>query len=170
MSVKVIINRDDEWTALACAIRRISEIHGSPDHESRYDKRLSFHEYIGQVSESIAAEIAVARWLGFKDFNPNDSKFKKTADIGSQFEVKWTKWDQGSLIIQDNDRNQDIAILATGRSPVFKLIGWIPISIAKNKQWRRSDQPTFWVEQYHLHPMENLRRSEYGKNALSMQG
>lgn len=170
MPVAQTITRDEEWTALACAIKRIAQIHGNPDHNSRFDKKLSWFDYVAQIAESIGAEIAVAKWLGITTFDPNESHFKKTADIGSHFEVKWTRWESGALIIGDNDRNQDIAILCTGKSPNYVIRGWIPVTIAKNKQWRRADQPTFWVDQYHLHPMENLRRSDYGKAALHMQG
>ena len=164
------ITRKDEWLSVACAIERIAEINGSPDHSSRFDKKISFQEYIAQMAESVGAEIAVAHYLGIKDFDPRQSRFKKTADVGSQFEVKWTKWEAGALIIGDNDRNQDIAILCTGRSPHFVIRGWIPVSIAKDKRWRRQDQPTFWVDQYHLRPIENLRRSSYGEAALHLQG
>ena len=168
MQPKVTITGEQEWSALHCAIDRIREINGQPDHSSRFDRKLSFHEYVAQVAESIAAEYAVAKYLGIEDFDPWASKFKKTADIGSQFEVKWTRWEQGAMIIGDNDRRQDIAILCTGRSPNFVIRGWLPIAIAMDKKWRRSDQPTYWIDQYNLHPMENLKRSEYGKNALPM--
>lgn len=168
MSVKQSISRDEEWTALACAIRRITEIKGNPDHGSRYDKKLSWFDYVAQIAESIGAEIAVAKWLGIESFNPNDSHFKKTADVGSHFEVKWTRWDSGAMIIYDNDRNQDIAILCTGKSPDYLIRGWLPVAMAKDKKWRRSDQPTFWVDQYNLHPMENLLRSDHGKAAIHL--
>ena len=99
MQMKQSITRDDEWTALACAIRRISEIKGNPDHGSRYDKKLSWFDYVAQVAESIGAEIAVAKWLGYDNFDPNASRFKETADIGSKFEVKWTRWESGSASV-----------------------------------------------------------------------
>jgi len=168
-AMKMKITRLQEWNSLACAIKRISEIDASPSHSSRYDTKLSFHEYMAQISESIGAEYAVARYLGYEDFNPLDSKFKATADVGAIFEVKWTKYDAGSLIIYDSDRNCDIAILVTGRSPNYVIKGWIPVAVAKDKRWRRVDQPTYWVEQYNLHPIENLRRSSYGETTLQMQ-
>lgn len=170
MPVTQTITHEDEWVAMACAIKRVVRIDGRADHPTRFDRKLSFYEYIAQVAESVGAEIAVAKWLGIENFDPNESEFKKTADVGSQFEVKWTKWEQGALIIGDRDRKQDIAILCTGRSPNYVIRGWIPVAIAKDKKWRRADQPTFWVDQYNLHPMENLKRSDYGKAALHMQG
>jgi hypothetical protein len=123
-----------------------------------------------ETAESIGAEYAVAKYFGIADFSAADSRFKRTADVGSIIEVKWTKYDSGSLIIYDTDRSTDIAILVTGKSPNYYLKGWIPIAVAKNQKWRRRDQPTYWVEQYHLHPIENLRRSSHGEATLPMQG
>lgn len=120
------------------------------------------------MAESICAEIVVARYFGNKDFKPTVNGFKNEADVGSRIEVKWTKYDSGALIIGDTDRNSDIAVLVTGKSPVYEIRGWIPVSIAKDQRWRRRDNPTFWVEQYNLHPIENLRRSSHGDAALSM--
>lgn len=168
--MKMKISHEDEWTAAKVAIERVEEIEGKPDHVSRYNKNLSFHDYICEIAESVGAEIAVAKYFGISDFNPRASRFKRTADVGSIIEVKWTKYDQGSLIIYDSDRNTDIAILVTGKSPNYVLKGWIPVAIAKNQRWRRRDQPTYWVEQYNLHPIENLRRSSHGEATLPMQG
>ena len=166
--MKMKVSYADMLTALHCAIERIKNVNGRPDHQSRYDKNLSFFDYVCQLAESICAEIVVARYLGYKDFVPTIDTFKDEADVGSKFEVKWTKYANGAMIIYENDRNSDIAILVTGKSPHYEIRGWLPVSIAKNKPWRRQDQPTFWVEQYNLHPIENLRRSSHGDAALSM--
>jgi hypothetical protein len=168
--MKMKITHEQEWDAARVALERVEEIDGKADHISRYNKTLNFHDYITETAESIGAEYAVARYFGIQDFTARDSRFKRTADVGSIIEVKWTKYDSGSLIIYDTDRNTDIAILVTGKSPNYVLKGWIPIAIAKNQRWRRRDQPTYWVEQYHLHPIENLRRSSHGEATLPMQG
>lgn len=164
--VKFKVTYADQIRAHEVALDRIKQINGIPDHDSRFDKKLSFHEFVAQMAESICAEIVVARYFGLADFDPADSQFKKTADVGSRIEVKWTKYDAGALIIGDSDRNTDIAVLVTGTSPVYSIKGWIPVAIAKNQRWRRRDQPTFWVDQYNLHPIENLRRSSHGEAAL----
>ena len=167
--MKFKVTYEDQIRAHEVALDRIRQINGIPDHESRFDRKLSFHEFVAQMAESICAEIVVARYFGINDFDPADSQFKKTADVGSRIEVKWTKYDSGALIIGDSDRNSDIAVLVTGQSPVYSIKGWIPVAIAKNQRWRRRDQPTFWVDQYNLHPIENLRRSSHGEAALPVQ-
>lgn len=168
--MKMKVSYDDMIKSLKCAVARIEAINGRPDHSSRYDKSLSFHEYVCQLAESICAEIVVARYFGNHDFEPTINTFKSQADVGSRLEVKWTKYDNGALIIGETDRNTDIAVLVTGKSPVYEIRGWIPVKIAKDQRWKRRDNPTFWVEQYNLHPIENLRRSSHGDAALSMQG
>lgn len=168
--VKFKVTYEEQLRAHEVALDRIRLINGIPDHSSRFDKKLSFHEFVAQMAESICAEIIVAKYFGLTNFDPADSEFKKTADVGSRIEVKWTKYDAGALIIGDSDRNTDIAVLVTGTSPTYSIKGWIPVSIAKNQRWRRRDQPTFWVEQYNLHPIENLRRSSHGEAALPVQG
>lgn len=167
--VKYKVTYEEQLRAHEVALDRIRLINGIPDHSSRFDKKLSFHEFVAQMAESICAEMVVAKYFGLTDFDPADSEFKKTADVGSRIEVKWTKYDAGALIIGDSDRNTDIAVLVTGTSPTYSIKGWIPVSIAKNQRWRRRDQPTFWVEQYNLHPIENLRRSSHGEAALPVQ-
>ena len=166
--MKMKVSFDDMIESIETALLRIKEINGRPDHSSRYDKNLSFHEYVCQLAESICAEIVVARYFGNKDFKPTVNTFKTQADVGSRIEVKWTKYESGALIIGESDRNSDIAVLVTGKSPVYEIRGWIPVSIAKDQRWRRRDNPTFWVEQYNLHPIENLRRSSHGEATLSM--
>jgi branched-chain amino acid transport system permease protein len=101
------------------ALERIAQIQAQPDHSSRYDRSLGFHDYVAQVAESIVAEILVARFLGFVNFDPRASKFKETADVGSNIEVRWTRYDTGQLIVYENDRVTDVAVLVTG------AFGWV---------------------------------------------
>jgi hypothetical protein len=164
MKIKPTI--EDKVLAHTVALERIAEIGGHPDHDSRYDKRLGFHDYVAQVAESIVAEILVARYLGYVDFDPRASRFKQTADVGSNIEVRWTRYDTGSLIVYENDRVTDVAVLVTGRSPNYNLAGWIPVAIAKKPRYKSSSQPTWWVTQQNLQPIETLKGSNYGTASL----
>jgi hypothetical protein len=164
MRVKPTI--EDKVLAHTVALERIAEIHGQADDVSRYDKRLGFHDYVAQVAESIVAEILVARFLGFVEFDPRASRFKDSADVGSFVEVKWTRYETGQMIIYENDRNTDVAILVVGTSPNYRLAGWIPVAMAKRPKYRNSKQPTWWVTQQNLQPIENLKGSNYGQATL----
>jgi hypothetical protein len=164
--VKLKATIEDKVLAHTVALERIAQIHGQPDHSSRYDRRLGFHDYVAQVAESIVAEIMVARYLGYMNFDPRASQFKKTADVGSFIEVKWTRYENGQLIINESDRSTDVAILVTGTSPSYRLAGWIPVAMAKRPKYKNSKQPTWWVDQKNLQPIENLKGSNYGQAAL----
>jgi hypothetical protein len=91
---------------------------------------------------------------------------KKKADVGDKFEVKWTKYITGQLIVYEYDRTSDIAILVTGQSPHYFIAGWIPVSIAQKPRFRHSHQPTWWVSQINLQPIDNLRKSIHGNNPV----
>jgi hypothetical protein len=91
------------------------------------------------------------------------SRFKLTADVGAAIEVKWTHYDGGSLIIYESDRNHDVAVLVVGKSPKYRIAGWIPVSIAKRDRYKHHKQPTWWIGQQNLQPIENLYRSKYGE-------
>jgi hypothetical protein len=164
MKVKPTI--EDKVLAHTVALERIAQIQGQPDHESRYDRHLGFHDYVAQVAESIVAEILVARFLGFIDFDPRASKFKKTADVSENIEVKWTRYETGQLIIYEGDRITDVAILVVGTSPNYRLAGWIPVAMAKRPKYKNARQPTWWVDQKNLQPIENLKGSNYGQASL----
>ena len=80
--MRMVITREQEWDAARVALDRVEEIHGRPDHVSRYNKNLNFHDYIMETAESIGAEYAVAKYFGISDFSASDSRFKRTADVG----------------------------------------------------------------------------------------
>jgi len=169
--VKIAINSNEQIRAAEVALKRIKEINGRPDHGSRYDTNLTIVQYIAQITESIGAEIAVAKALGMTGFDPAMSRFKETADVGSMIEVKHTTWDDGSLIIHSSDRNTDVAILVVGRMPKYRIAGWIPVAIAKKDRYRHHKQPNWWISQQNLQPIENLYRSQYADAAkVSLQG
>lgn len=129
--------------------------------EPRYNLALNTHEQVGELAESIASEIVVARYFG-QDYDAADNKGKRHADVASGLEVKWTKYESGHLIIYPNDRTQDVAILVVGKSPSYRIIGWIPIQFAKRPKYKHRSQETWWIEQSNLFPIEDLVRSQHG--------
>ena len=152
--MKTFISVVDEFKAMAIAYVRAVSM--DKPMQGSFEK-LTLAESIARDAQSIGAEMVVARYLGIKDFEPTYNIFKNAADVGARFEVKWTKWVEGSLIIKANDRDQDIAILVTGASPNYKLCGWIPVAIAKKPKYANSRGDSFWVGQQDLRPMETLR-------------
>jgi hypothetical protein len=118
-----------------------------------------------ESSEAVGAEIAVAQYFGIPGFQPTVNTFKNEADIGAKIEVKWTKYLNGHLIVTNNDREHDIAVLVTGRSPVYIIAGWIPITMAKKPRYRNQDG-SYWIDRPNLFPIEDLKRSIYGESSF----
>lgn len=164
----MIINltRNDEIRCHVTAMSRIREIEGSPDHHSRGNKSINFHEYVSEVAESIGAEMAVARYFGDKDFKPTINTFKNEADYGKNIEIKWTRYQDGQLILGNTDRDTDIAILVVGRSPSYRLAGWIPVAVGRKERYYIKKFNSWWIGQSNLQPIETFLRSSYGE-ALS---
>lgn len=129
--------------------------------EDRSFQKLNFADKIARDVEACGAEIAVAKYLGLDDFKPDNEAFKNFADIGFNIEVKWTKWKEGSLILDDRQRENDVAILVTGNMPNLYVCGWTPVSMARRPSRRRSDG-CYWIGQADLFPMSDFLRSKYG--------
>lgn len=160
MRVSVKLNRSEMILSHMKALERAASNSGQID---RSRQKLSWHDCVSRDAEACGAEIAFAGWLGLQDFVPTVDTFKNGADVGSRYEVKWSHWEDGSLILTERDRESDIAVLVTGVAPNLFLCGWIPIAVARRPRQQRSDG-SWWIGQKDLHPMENLRRSIHGEN------
>lgn len=154
---KIILDYPQECDAAAVALARVLEIKATPLHAQRWNQAVNFHQMIAECAESVGAEIAVAQYFGIKGFKPTLNTFKTEADVSKRLEVKWTKHENGHLIINSTDRDDDVAILVTGHSPVYRLIGWIPIRMARNELFKHETQGNYWVPQGKLYPPELLR-------------
>jgi hypothetical protein len=122
-------------------------------------ERLNFPAFVMQQSEAFGAELAVAKYFR-KPIDLAADNFKLKADVGNNIEVKWTKWQNGSLILSKLDRKEDVAILVTGSMPKYWICGWIPVAVARRPSHQRSDG-SWWIGQQDLHPMANFSRSIY---------
>lgn len=161
---RVVLDYAQEIEAHQVGFARVYALKSRPDHPGRFNKGISLHEFIGENAEAVGAEMAVAQFFGLRNFKPTINTFKNEADVGSRLEVKWTKYDNGSLIINKTDRQQDVAVLVTGRSPVYQLSGWIPISMARQPIFHHRLQDNYWVTQRDLFPITDLRNSVHGNS------
>ena len=131
------------------------------DHPTRFQKNLSWFEYVAQMAESMAAEWVVAERLGY-DYQPGITWDKSKADVGDHIEVKWSANPTSNLWIQESDRHdRDIAVLVTGHYPKMHIVGWIPVVIAKKPRYKNTSQNNWTVPQTNLQPIETLARSNY---------
>ena len=159
------LTREEETVCMLAAVKLQVDNRKFMDNPQRHQKELGTFEYLVESAEAIGSEWVVAKYLDLP-FNPYENKYKIKADVGSHFEVRWTKYVAGHLVVHEYDRPNDVAILVTGESPNYFIAGWIPIAMAKRTKYRHSKQPNWWVTQINLQPIENLRRSNYGQSAI----
>jgi hypothetical protein len=121
----------------------------------------NLHEGVLRNAEAASAELAAAKYFQIPNFKLTINTFKSVADVGSRIEIKHTVWKEGHLIIRERDRNEDIAVLVTGKSPRMFIVGWLPIAICKSDRFKHKDG-SWWISQINLRAMGNLKESNYG--------
>lgn len=155
----------DEMYIHQAATDKILQGSGIMGTQPRYNVALNTHEQVSELAESITAELIVARYFGL-DYDARQNNGKHHADVGQGLEVKWTKYESGHLIIYPNDRDSDVAIMVVGKSPSFRIAGWIPVQFAKRAKYKHRSQDSWWIEQHNLFPIEDLVRSEHGRSLI----
>jgi len=136
------------------------------DHPTRFQKNLSWFEYVAQMAESMVAEWVVADRLGYA-YEPGITWDKSKADVGEHIEVKWSANPNSNLWIQESDReDRDIAVLVTGNYPKMHIVGWMPVAVAKRPRYKNTSQDNWTVPQINLQPIETLIRSNYAHPAI----
>lgn len=158
--IRMHMSSADEWAIHKRASDVIFAQEANLGVTVHYNTKLNNFERVVEYAESIAAELCVARYFGL-DFDIDESKGKRKADVGKGIEVRWTAYNGGNLIIYPNDRDADVAVLVVGKSPEYFIAGWLPVSFAKVKRYKNPRQDSWWVDQQNLNPIENLIRSEY---------
>jgi len=151
--VRATITVEEEFTALAVAYSRAVVLDNPM--AGAYQK-LSLAKSIARDAEAIGAEMVVARFLGDTNFKATLNTFKNEADCLGIIEVKHTNYRDGHLIIKRSDRNSDLAVLVTGNSPNYEIMGWYPVGAAKAKRFQSSDG-SWWVSQLNLMNLESLK-------------
>ena len=162
---KMTISAADEWAIHKRAVDVVFSYSGQLGTTIRYNSKLNNHEQVTEYSESLGAEMIVARYFGL-DYDINVSNGKRRADVGQGLEVRWTSYVGGNLIVYPNDRETDIAVLVVGKSPIYHIVGWLPVAFARRKRFKNPRQDSWWVDQANLNPIETLVRSEYATAAI----
>ena len=155
----------DEMYIHQAATEKILQGSGVMGSQPRYNLALNTHEQVSELAESITAELIVARYFGL-DYDARQNNGKHHADVGQGLEIKWTKYESGHLIIYPNDRDSDVAVMVVGKSPTYRIAGWIPVQFAKRAKYKHRSQDSWWIEQHNLFPIEDLVRSEHGRSLI----
>lgn len=148
----VTLSKDEILAAVVVAASR--KIASDARRASGADSRRAEHyEEIrtwDQEIESSAAEMAVARW---RDRYWSGASFRLDTpgtDAGGA-QVRWTQHESGHLILYPEDALDAVYVFVTGRSPTFRIAGWIRGHEGKNDRFWRDDGavkcPSWWVPQ-----------------------
>lgn len=134
---------------MAVKLKR-SEPYGTPLSPGLWDNDV----------ESCCAEFAVAKATGLLWHFELASKTKDVvADVGWDVQVRWTRRDDGSLIVYKRDRPDQVYVLVIGQAPNFRVVGWLPGAEAQNEAWwgrKTKDNYAYWVPQGALRSPESL--------------
>lgn len=148
MSVKIWLDDKEMDYAFVCATARMENTKGY-----NYDNgHIAAEELLRLCALGAAAELAAAKWLNVPEFTLTVDTYKTEPDIWPNWEVKHTEYAGGHLIIKDNDRDTDRAILVTGYNP-FTIVGWLPVGYCKDDLYLKATRQTaisYWVPQGEL--------------------
>lgn len=165
--IRVTLSYEEVVKAHEIGFLRAKEVNWTGDnHARRKSHNSNYHTFIAELAESVASEMVVAKWLKIADFEPTVNGFKNQADVGSKIEVKWTRWHDGHLIIHQYDREDDVAFLVTGQSPIYLIVGWTPIKSSKVAQHWVAAEKNWWIPQKELRPMDTYKGSIYATASL----
>lgn len=164
--ISVTLTYDEEVLAHEIGFTRSKNMGGTAQNHKYANEALSYHQFIAACAEAAGAEIAVAKYFALTDFKPSVNTFKSQADVGNTIEVKHSGYIHAHLILTESDREDDIAVLVTNTSPLYYLVGWVPIKTARVKRnWRKAAN-SWWIIQNDLRPMEDFLRSSYAIDAF----
>lgn len=86
--------------------------------------------------EGAAGEMAAAKAMN-RFYSGSINTFKDGGDVGS-IQGRTRSKSEYELIVRANDRDEDIFVLVTWRSPTFTVHGWIRGQDAKQTRWLRT--------------------------------
>ncbi|GAA3348560.1 hypothetical protein GCM10020358_67440 [Amorphoplanes nipponensis] len=107
--------------------------------------------------EGAAGEMAAAKALGRYWAMPVNT-FKHGGDVG-ELQIRTRSRHHNELIVRPGDRDSDAFVLVTGRSPHFRIHGYITGGQAKRRYWLHGyggRPPAYFVPQSALRPLELL--------------
>lgn len=169
--VEVVLTIADWLRAMRAALERVyrSTVQGL-NHATvsqRTHERRAEHDFIGAVGE-----IAVAKWLGLDAWRPLVDVFHDRADCGLDVEVRATTFEDGCLILRDNDPPERSYVLATVRleHPARVVLrGWAlgrDVQVDAYKRNPHEFRPAWFMPQSALRPMATLAVEETATVAM----
>lgn len=150
MSLSITLSADELLCAVVVAAQRkiASDRRRASGYESRRAEHYEEVRTWDQEIESSAAEMAVARWRNRYWMGSSFDSSTPGTDAGNA-QVRWTEHRNGHLIVYEEDSEDAVFVLVTGRSPTFAIIGWTYGADARNPEFWRDDVKcaSWWVPQ-----------------------
>jgi hypothetical protein len=148
MSVEILLNQRELDICLQVAMVRVSNASKAGYKHKYYSGDFPAEAILNYNMHAAAAETAAAKWLKIPKFVLSVDTYKNEPDIAPDWEVKHSSVDNGHLIIQENDRDSDRAILVTGFNP-YVIRGWLPVKFCKDDLYLKttSRNTAYWVPQ-----------------------
>ena len=129
-----------------------SVLRGLPDrHGAKPADGWSLH------IEGACGELAFARASG-RFWSPSVDTFKSQGDVGG-VEVRTRSEHHFELIVRESDDPSRVYALVTGRSPAFRVHGWLVGVDARRADWLRTHgnrEAAYFVPQSELRPLKEL--------------
>lgn len=138
MSIFLALNEHNYAQAFEVGLARC-EASQQAGHKHAYaSDHLTTREIVAYNAQAVAAEMAVADWLGLGDriWRPHVNTFKREPDVPPYWEVKHSRYEAAQFMpIHDNDRDTDMAIFVRG-FPILEIVGYLPVFECKKPDYK----------------------------------
>ena len=130
-----------EWFEMSNALQvgghRLIEQHRQHDASvTSFNSTLSPNKWQVNI-EGAMGELAAAKYL--RTYWEGSINKHADADVGGFIEVRTCSYDNGWLWVWPKDADDRLVVLVCGRSPTFKVVGWIKAGDAKRGDWWQHD-------------------------------
>lgn len=146
MSLSVKLNNSEVFLAATVGVRRMITSFMSPEMNKVANEKFGWHSDI----EGACAEMAFAKATGmYWGGTVNTFKLPDVAGI----QIRHTEYDNGHLIVREDDKDDEMFVLVTGKAPHFTVRGCLLGADAKRPEYFRGEgYPAWFVPQSALEP------------------
>ena len=116
---------------------RLIEQHRKTPERQTFGSTLSADKWKVNI-EGAMGEAAVAKYL--KTYWAGSINEHDQPDVGGLVEVRTCSFPDGWLWVWEKDKDERPIMFVTGRSPTFKMVGWIYARAAKQSEWWQNQE------------------------------
>ena len=103
-------------------LRRFEKLQGKRTDRMQKCQSDWVNEIEGACAELAWAKLRAQFWTGVSGLHAKD---------GVDVEVRWTRREDGGLIVYPHDRDDAVFVLAKGFAPNYRFVGWLRGSVGK---------------------------------------